>query len=97
VAIQGVHSPPCGTTSSMCHHRLQVPLWYAWRINTALTTFWIESRMDRMEARLIQNTSQVREEMKQLDGRVARLEHGQAKHEGLLEGLCEAITRRNVA
>ena len=38
-----------------------------------------------------------REDMERLDGRVARLEHGQAKLEGLLEGLREAITRRNVA
>ena len=41
--------------------------------------------------------SRLREEMKHLDGRVARLEHGQAKLEGLLEGLREAITHRNVA
>ena len=46
--------------------------------------------MARMETRL-------REDMKHLDGRVARLEHGQAKLEGLLEGLREAITHRNVA
>ena len=38
-----------------------------------------------------------RQDMKRLDGRVARLEHGQAKLEGFLEGLREAITRRNVA
>ena len=41
--------------------------------------------------------SRLREEMKHLDRRVARLEHGQAKLEGLLEGLREAITRRSVA
>ena len=49
-----------------------------------------ETRMGRMESRL-------REDMERLDRRVARLEHGQAKFEGLLEGLREAITRRNVA
>jgi len=49
-----------------------------------------ESRTDRMESRL-------RDDMKRLDDRVARIEHGQAKLEGLLEGLREAITRRNVA
>ena len=49
-----------------------------------------DSRMDRMEARM-------GEDMKRLDERVARLEHGQAKLEGLLEGLREAITHRNVA
>lgn len=56
-----------------------------------------ESRMDRMESRLREAVSQVRDDMKHLDERVARLEHGQAKLEGLLEGLREAITRRNVA
>ena len=38
-----------------------------------------------------------RDDIKRLDDRVARLEHSQAKLEGLLEGLREAITRRNVA
>ena len=42
--------------------------------------------------------SRLREDMKKhLDGRVSQLEHGQAKLEGLLEGLREAITRRSVA
>ena len=45
--------------------------------------------MARMEARL-------REDMKQL-ARVARVEHSQAKLEGLLEGLREAITGRIAA
>ena len=49
-----------------------------------------ETRMDRMESRL-------REDMERLDRRVARLEHGQAKLEGLLEGLREAITRQPAA
>jgi len=57
----------------------------------------LESRMDRMETRLGQHTAQVRDDLKRLDERVARLEHSQAKLEGLLEGLREAITRRNVA
>ncbi len=46
--------------------------------------------MARMEARL-------REDMKQLSERVARVEHSQAKLEGLLEGLREAITVRAAA
>ena len=46
--------------------------------------------MARMEARL-------REDMKQLAERVARVEHSQAKLEGLLEGLREAITGRIAA
>lgn len=48
------------------------------------------SRMDRLE-------SQVRDDMKRLDDRVARLEHSQARLEGLLEGLREAITRQPAA
>ena len=60
-----------------------------------------DSRMDRMETRLREDMAQLRNDMSQdmerLDGRVARLEHGQAKLEGLLEGLREAITHRNVA
>ena len=55
------------------------------------------SRMDRMETRLGQHTEQVRDDLKRLDGRVARLEHGQAKLEGLLEGLREAIARQPAA
>ena len=41
--------------------------------------------------------SRLREDMKRLDDRVGRVEHGQAKLEGLLEGLREAITRRSAA
>ena len=50
----------------------------------------LESRMDRLESRF-------RDDMKRLDDRVARLEHSQAKLEGLLEGLREAITRQPAA
>ena len=57
----------------------------------------VESRMDRMETRLGQHTDQVRDDLKRLDERVARLEHSQAKLEGLLEGLREAITRQPAA
>ena len=38
--------------------------------------------------------TRLREDMKQLSERVARVEHSQAKLEGLLEGLREAITGR---
>ena len=41
--------------------------------------------------------SRMREDMKQLSDRVARVEHSQAKLEGLLEGLREAITGRAAA
>ena len=50
----------------------------------------LREEMARMESRL-------REDMKQLAERVARLEHSQAKLEGLLEGLREAITGRVAA
>ena len=41
--------------------------------------------------------SRLRDDFNRLDHRVARLEHSQAKLGGLLEGLREAITGRNVA
>ena len=41
--------------------------------------------------------SRMREDMKQLSDRVARVEHSQAKLEGLLEGLREAIVGRAAA
>ena len=57
--------------------------------------------MSQVEGRLREDVSQLRAElkgdMKQLGDRVARLEHGQAKLEGLLDGLREAITGRTVA
>ena len=53
--------------------------------------------MAQMETRLREDMSQLRGDVKQLGDRVARLEHGQAKLEGLLEGLREAITGRVTA
>ena len=50
--------------------------------------------MAQMETRLREDISQLRDDMKQLAERVARVEHGQAKLEGLLEGLRKAITVR---
>ena len=50
----------------------------------------IRQDMAQLETRL-------REDMKQLTERVARVEHSQAKLEGLLEGLREAITGRAAA
>ena len=46
------------------------------------------------EARLREDTSRLRDDIKQLGERVARVEHSQAKLEGLLEGLREAISGR---
>ena len=50
----------------------------------------IRQDMAQLETRL-------REDIKQLSERMARVEHGQAKLEGLLEGLREAITVRSAA
>ena len=46
---------------------------------------------------LRQDMSHLRDDIKQLADRVGRLVHSQAKLEGLLEGLREAITGRPVA
>ena len=50
--------------------------------------------MGKLESRLRDDTSLLRDDIKQLGERVARVEHSQAKLEGLLEGLREAITGR---
>ncbi len=50
----------------------------------------LDAKIDRLEARM-------REDIKQLSDRVARVEYSQAKLEGLLEGLREAITGRAAA
>ena len=68
----------------------------------------ILTSMYRMETRLREDMGYLREDMKQVEGRlredmrqladrVGRLEHGQAKLEGLLEGLREAISGRAVS
>ena len=57
----------------------------------------IRQDLAQMETRLREDISQLREDMKQLGERVARMEHSQAKLEGLLEGLREAITGRSKA
>ena len=48
---------------------------------------WLRADMVKVEERL-------RTDIKQLADRVGRLEYGQAKLEGLLEGLREAVTGR---
>ena len=65
----------------------------------------LESRLDEkingLESRLDEKINgleaRMREDMKQLSDRLARVEHSQAKLEGLLEGLREAITGRAAA
>ena len=62
----------------------------------------LESRLDEriggLESRLDERINglevRLRDDLKQLGDRVARVEHSQAKLEGLLEGLREAITGR---
>lgn len=58
----------------------------------------LRTDMKSVEERLRTDMKSVEEQLragiKQLDDRVGRLEYGQAKLEGLLEGLREAITRR---
>ena len=49
---------------------------------------------ERLRADLVTLEEHLRADFKQLADRVGRLEYGQAKLEGLLEGLREAITRR---
>ena len=53
--------------------------------------------MTQVEARLQQEMSHLRDDMTRLGERVARMEHGQARLEGLLEGLREAISGRTAA
>ena len=53
--------------------------------------------MTQVEARLQQEMSHLRDDMTRLGDRVARMEHGQARLEGLLEGLREAISGRTAA
>ena len=49
---------------------------------------------ERLRGNLVTVEEHLRADIKQLADRVGRLEYGQAKLEGLLEGLREAITGR---
>ncbi len=59
---------------------------------------WLRADMVKAEERsrtdLVTVEEHLRADIKQLADRVGRLEYGQAKLEGLLEGLREAITGR---
>ena len=59
---------------------------------------WLRTDMvkveERLRADLVTVEERLRADFKQLADRVGRLEYGQAKLEGLLEGLREAITGR---
>ena len=53
--------------------------------------------MTQMEARLREDTSQLGSRMDRIESQIGELRERMAHLEGLLEGLREAITRRNVA
>ena len=57
----------------------------------------IRQDMAQLETRVREDISQLRGDMNQLAERVGRMEHSQAKLEGLLEGLREAISGRAAA
>ena len=65
----------------------------------------LESRLDakinesesRLDAKIDGLEARMREDMKQLSDRLARVENSQARLEGLLEGLREAIAGRAAA
>ena len=54
----------------------------------------IRQDVAQLETRVREDISQLRGDMNRLAERVGRMEHSQAKLEGLLEGLREAITGR---
>ncbi len=53
-----------------------------------------EERFERLEAQVDARFAQVDARFERLEARMAAMEHGQAKLEGLLEGLREAIAGR---
>ena len=69
----------------------------AQRLDMASLETRLRDEIKQFEARLRRELSGLRDDLKQLEQRVARLEHGQARLEGLLEGLREAITHARAA
>ena len=69
----------------------------AQRLDMASLETRLRDEIKQSEARLRRELSGLRDDLKQLEQRVARLEHGQARLEGLLEGLREAITHARAA
>ena len=57
----------------------------------------IDDLGERMEKRIDELDERLGKRIDDLDGRLRAVEHGQAKLEGLLEGLREAISGRNAA
>lgn len=56
-----------------------------------------DQRFEQMEARINEKFDKVDGRFDRLESRLAAVEHGQAKLEGLLEGLREAIVGRRAA
>ena len=56
-----------------------------------------DQRFEQMEARINEKFDKVGGRFDRLESRLAAVEHGQAKLEGLLEGLREAIVGRRAA
>lgn len=56
-----------------------------------------DQRFEQMEARINEKFDKVDGRFDRLENRLAAVEHGQAKLEGLLEGLREAIVGRRAA
>jgi predicted nuclease with TOPRIM domain len=69
----------------------------ALRLDMASLETHLREEIKQSETRLRRELSGLRDDLKQLEQRVARLEHGQARLEGLLEGLREAITHARAA
>ena len=69
----------------------------ALRLDIASLETRLRDEIKQSETRLRRELSGLRDDLKQLEQRVARLEHGQARLEGLLEGLREAITHARAA
>ena len=58
---------------------------------------WLRQNMTHLRQDMAQMRVELRQDIKQVEERVGRFEHSQAKLEGLLEGLREAITGREPA
>ncbi len=55
---------------------------------------WLRADMARAEGRMNERLDRVDARLDRMEARLAAVEHGQAKLEGLLEGLREAIAGR---
>ena len=58
---------------------------------------WLRTDISRLDRRIGGLRGEIKELRAEMDGRLRAVEHGQAKLEGLLEGLREAIAGRSAA